>query len=471
MATLDPFNLPEISSLIARNLSKHDLGSCLSVCRVWHNALLPHLWSDIDVKPSLSEQSLRNPDPNVLKRYSYFVKNLEIRAFSFKEYVMPYPNLQALNFVITNDCSADLLSVNTSITHLTFNDQYYLEAIENQELWRAVADLPHLTTLIFDFGTTISAFDMSDFWLACTRLDRLFIFTSNVDCSVEIPDGMVFSRMQELVLQEMYGTAPKDNLELIRRCPYLKRLTWYSVVDDDLEHAAMEFVRLAKNRAWPNLESLGIRIGLGDDDMATVLENISFVTKLESDYSSFGLTSFTAMKRSFGMLRDLNVSNCPNMSSWMVQELLSSCPRLEVFMGDFLEAEDVLGGQPWVCLSIRVLKVCFTFRTGQSLMPAIYERLSHLTRLTSLNVGHELKGVRLSQHQGLDIQLEAGLGLLAKLKYLEYFGARDLSGSPGLKEIEWMAGNWRSLVALRCRPQIEPEKLSKTKWNFWFSTS
>ncbi|KAF9399843.1 hypothetical protein BGX21_005527 [Mortierella sp. AD011] len=145
----------------------------------------------------------------------------------------------------------------------------------------------------------------------------------------------------------MYGTAPKDNLELIRRCPYLKRLTWYSVVDDDLEHAAMEFVRLAKNRAWPNLESLGIRIGLGDDDMATVLENISFVTKLESDYSSFGLTSFTAMKRSFGMLRDLNVSNCPNMSSWMVQELLSSCPRLEVFMGDFLEAEDVLGGQPW----------------------------------------------------------------------------------------------------------------------------
>ncbi|KAF9347953.1 hypothetical protein BGX26_000582 [Mortierella sp. AD094] len=469
MATLDPFNLPEINSLIAINLSKCDLGFCLRVCKVWHNAFLPHLWSDIDVKPSDGENGVRNPDPNTLERHSHFVKNLDFRTFSLKDYVMRYPNLRTLNFVITDVYSADLLNLNTSIVRLTLNDQRYLEPIENQKLWRAVAGLPHLTTLIFDFGTTTSAFDMSDFWQACTRLDSLYIFTSRVDCSVEIPAGMTFSRMRELVLQEMYGMAPLDKLELIRRCPNLKCLTWYSFVDDDLERESKEFVKLAKNGAWPNLESLGVQIGLGDDDLATVLESMSVAIKLELDDSSFGFRSFKALKRNFGALHELDVSNCANVSSRMVQDLLCSCPRLEVFKGDFLAAEDVLEGQPWVCLSIRILKVCFMFRAGQSLMSPIYERLSCLTRLTSLNVGHEQRAQWLSHRRDLDIRLEAGLGLLANLRHLKYFGAKDL-GSPGVKEIEWMAENWKSLVAVRCKPQIDPKELDKMRCRFWISS-
>ncbi|KAG0318406.1 hypothetical protein BGZ97_003850 [Linnemannia gamsii] len=102
----------------------------------------------------------------------------------------------------------------------------------------------------------------------------------------------------------------------------------------------------------------------------------------------------------------------------------------------------------------------------------VYLRLASLTRLTRLDLSHELRAVRLANedrsiHAGrprflvqsiegrplmidcLELTLKSGLGLLAPLVNLEMFGFLGIDHRIDKPELEWMAVHWRRLKTMR----------------------
>jgi len=75
------------------------------------------------------------------------------------------------------------------------------------------------------------------------------------------------------------------------------------------------------------------------------------------------------------------------VSSTTVRDILCFCPKLEFLHAKSVHARDVVRGGPWACQRLRDLKICFLFGdTERDLQQAIFEHLSKLTQLVSLEM-------------------------------------------------------------------------------------
>ncbi|KAF9101596.1 hypothetical protein BGX27_011406 [Mortierella sp. AM989] len=208
----------------------------------------------------------------------------------------------------------------------------------------------------------------------------------------------------------------------------------------------------------------------GDKDIALILNGLARATKVAFPGSKFGSHGFQSLSRHFECLTELNLSDCDSVTSTMIQEALCSCHNLEVIDADFIQVKDVVGGRPWVCLSLRELKVCFLFHGLENdLQPLVFERLSRLTQLETLEVGYAKRRLVPHVEEGLVFRLHSGLAALAILKRLKFVDVYNLRLVLGANELEWMKTNWTSLVSISGEVFIEPGVRGKVEFDFFVS--
>lgn len=142
-----------------------------------------------------------------------------------------------------------------------------------------------------------------------------------------------------------------DCSEFVKRCPQLEELVrdfgWAGLAD----HAAKGVL--------PPLNKLSVVscFEAQDKDVAAVLDQIQPAIELGIVDSGFGSLSFSSLKRHLGTFQALDLRWCKDVTSPMLQEILSSRSRLLEIHGGRLLLEDIVGGKTWVCHSIKTLNV------------------------------------------------------------------------------------------------------------------
>ncbi|KAI9234720.1 MAG: hypothetical protein BYD32DRAFT_438967 [Podila humilis] len=159
-------------------------------------------------------------------------------------------------------------------------------------------------------------------------------------------------------------------------------------------------------------------------------------------------------------------------STRAVQTIMTSCPLLEEFSGNKVQALDMMEGKPWVCLSLRVLDLMIEMDPEMEGQPRItrdsqqlfaLRQISRLTRMeriefTGYTSCSELAKLldepllkpnrpilaREEPRYNLELRLSKGLGLLCTLPNLKFI--RLPSGQDwSMRDIDWARMHWPRL--------------------------
>ncbi|KAG0047452.1 hypothetical protein BGZ83_007511 [Gryganskiella cystojenkinii] len=291
--------------------------------------------------------------------------------------------------------------------------------------------------------------------------------------------------VREMVLDEFRGMGPDLVFRLLLgQAPKLRRLVWHlhrstehwitaQGGGSDLMTTSLLLhprfldrgfgsgqVPHQRHRRWPELESITITstrgtAGISDLVLELLLENIgqensivdisiptpSPLKILHLQGVGFGVRAFNTLRNEDHLqgLVELDLMRCPDVTGAMLQEVLESCPRLEVIAGNFIRAEDITMGLPWVCLGLKSWRVHIdlttTITSNASVGEAknnnvdarskaeqllIFERFSTLRDLESLDLDQIFPVRERGQAvQTLDWQMKRGLNLLETMTRLE----------------------------------------------------
>ncbi|KAF9361598.1 hypothetical protein BGX34_007058 [Mortierella sp. NVP85] len=317
---------------------------------------------------------------------------------------------------------------------------------------------------------------VSGFWEACRNLESLSMNAVHFEGErVSIPSDTVLDRMRTLVMEDVVfgGMRPLgiEDFEMIR--PEHLAIVFHCPILESFELKISDFrVRMAihhplhKERR-PQLDPLNIPWYLRNDEgWTSVLEGIGncfeniLCLHLRSD--GFGPRTLKALGTHFRHLADLRLTFS---NSAVIQGVLCSCPALEILHAQVVSVKDIAEGEPWVCRHLRELQVVFFCgTTDQALQPLVFERLSTLTRLVTLDMNRQQHYI--GYNNQLKFRLDCGLGQLANLQaltYLAFLGSNRACQKQRLEtgDIEWMVSNWKRLKGiygdLNEDPQVEAQ--------------
>ena len=141
----------------------------------------------------------------------------------------------------------------------------------------------------------------------------------------------------------------------------------------------------------------------------------------------------------------LNPYAQPSASS-IAQEILSSCPSLESFSIDHIDATVIAEGKPWVCTRLTFLAMQFQFdpMTISEIQPRVFEQIAKLHRLDCLRLCGGVVDEPPFQ-TAVDLRLENRLDKLSTLRALRTIIFENSVPRMGEREIEWMLEHWKSL--------------------------
>ncbi|KAG0364526.1 hypothetical protein BC939DRAFT_465591 [Gamsiella multidivaricata] len=463
MATVDALKIPEINLLIARYLERPHLVACLSVCKTWHQTFLPFVWKRIIIGTSRFVEGF-SPSPEAMKQHRGLVQELQTDDLQLALYAIHYPNLRTLQLTRPFELDAEsgsqvyrqtdklveaFLSRNPSVTKLTLRCKS-----SPRTIWGTISHLAGLRELILH-ESFIKREDSDDFWSVCMQLECLELHDTTVESRRPLSAGN-FPRMRKLMLSSVGGLSTPDQLEVIKDCPLLKDLQWYSKTMTAVSKNM--FVLHVAAGLWPYLERLHMMNILGDSDLATILDAQQQMTFLWLSGSGFGPLAFQALRRHFGVISELGLADCVNVTSVMFRDILCSCPRMEFLVGQGVLAKDIVEGGPWVCRSMRDLGLPIWFGAGEeSLQPKIFQRLSELVLLEQFDMSvfqedDPMPGLDpMPDLDPLDFRLQSGLGALSGLKRLRVLTVSGTRQSADIKEAAWMVSNWRDLEVIHGR--------------------
>ncbi|KAG0238176.1 hypothetical protein BGX31_003349 [Mortierella sp. GBA43] len=204
-------------------------------------------------------------------------------------------------------------------------------------------------------------------------------------------------------------------------------------------------------------------------DVTSLLKGVGNLTSLRLEFCLLYEDSVQALRRHFPTLVNLELDHSNAIPNSTLQDVLCSCPRLEVLRGGNVFAKGVVEGGPWTCQQLRKLRTCILFEESErDLQKEMFKRLSTLTRLETLIMaapGYDLNGQE--NLRVLEFRLENGLGQLASLSQLravvfepnmpgyhvdedgfEEIVNRRYFPQIGVDEIAWMKLNWKKLGRL-----------------------
>ncbi|KAF8936866.1 hypothetical protein BGZ58_003592 [Dissophora ornata] len=469
-ATLvNPLELPEILLALARYFPQKELALCSRVCKLWHQTFQPFLWENIS--SSAGPNNLNPTLPSIAKN-APLVKRLIIYQRILREHAaIHFPAMESLNLTLHqnigqsddnpggDETSRETLMVRNhpTITRLGLSS---LPTHVNIDFWIAVRDLPHLRFLFFSYSAAASRF-AEMFWQACTRPELLCL---NFSAVPDIPsfETYSFSRTRQLLMSYVRGgLSPQRQLKLIVNCRNLETLKWRGP-PDRLPLNELSFY--AAQGTWPNLHELNLEgTQVSDKDLSALLESLTRLTKLEARETGFGRCSFERLSVHFNHLVYLDVEDCNDATSPLIQAIMASCPNLIELKAPVIRGSDIApqnehgvgSGQPWVCTKLKKLTLGFDLDELDS-QTVVLERLATLVQLECFDFGIEKDLSPGLSEPSIALSLKEGMGILwplRRLNVLRFAGTRqDMSQD----EIQWMARHWRDLEVIRGRLSEDP---------------
>jgi hypothetical protein len=349
--------------------------------------------------------------------------------------------------------------------------------------------VPHLTNLaigpavLMDPPTTV--FSKVARSLKTLELDRVKVadrswYDDSIQSSEALSTLEEFPKLEALVMV-WNDLPPNCQLELIRKAPKLKSLTW--------KRGTQLLVQSWLSSALPPPDSLTTldvaHSHIEDGAMARILTMIPHLTSLNVKSSPFGPQScIQLLERHAPNIAMLDVSDCPQVTSAMTIAFLSSMPSLLRFSSSRVDAGNIakpflhtllgeapssllvpsdgelprsLEDRPWVChglveLEISIVGLC----ASENLIPTqtrclVYEQLSRLERLEVLCLGEENENDSPLRpgNERLDLTLAHDLDKLSSLKRLRSLNIRNLKALMGDEEVDWLAHTWSRLEVIR----------------------
>ncbi|KAF9170088.1 hypothetical protein BGX21_009353, partial [Mortierella sp. AD011] len=207
---------------------------------------------------------------------------------------------------------------------------------------------------------------------------------------------------------------------------------------------------------------------LSDECIGKIIDSTTRLTSILLPCSNFGMNAFKSCNRYLSTLTRLDVHVCPNFTSAMSQQILTSCPLLRDFDACTLDARDILGiteetqvteegrteslqtrstaTREWVCLNLRSLSVfiCGIDERYPGRQQQVLQQLARLEKLEYLSIGTD-NSSDFESVGGLVLRLDAGLDILKSLKRLEKFVFLGLCPEMGENEVHWMLSEWTEL--------------------------
>lgn len=450
MALVTPLEISEIMDKIASYLDNKTLARCARVSKFWHTIFLPRIWRVV----------FRGIEYNSLYRtYEFFGPPLQEDIYKHRHLIhdlylfgelaeldkFHYPNLRDLQIdleVLSSHSNIELSANLSEMAPLLVT--LYLGSIQvASTVWESLPALSHITELILH-EIRIEADDTPWLWETYRKLKSLELDSVTIK-GRGAPKDIVFDRLLNLELREIYEMNKEDQLRLIFQSPNLQSLNW------DCTLSCLKDRITQKNR-WPNLRKLHIACHTEDTDLTPILEGIGnghpTITDLYLSGCSFGTQTCEALRYHFVALVKVDLSNCIRAGSSIVLDLLCCCPRLEILKAREAHAEEIAKRGPWVCHQLRELKIGFRIRdSDRDLRPLIFERLSTLTQLQELGMWSP----RYDNDDGvLEFQLEHGMWQLASLQQLSSIHFHTFILEPyypqlGMEEVAWIRDNWKKL--------------------------
>ncbi|KAF9426151.1 hypothetical protein BGZ76_002882 [Entomortierella beljakovae] len=476
--------LPEISELIAKYLPNHALARCVYVNKTWYSLYLPYLWETLYVSPdTINCNNGLNKD--TVEKHCHLIRSISIaNTTDFYGVISTCPNL--LSMYITMDQYIDVydqasyllsefLAMNPSITRLHLKSK----GIDFDTLLK-LPNLRHLSLKDFYYLSYTSFLRVQE--LCVDQLESLTISVVYIEKMPELrntDNDMVLNSLKELAILDTMVFTPGGEMGIAKRCPNLEtlRISKSTKDSDRITRQPREFVRLITNKTWPKLSSLSFEaLSLSDHGTAKIMKPLDRCYKWATRGCRFGQESFEVLKGHFQTLTDIDLRMCPLAKSKMLQEILSSCPQLLCFRGVRINAEDIAGGNSWVCLSLRVFEAYLGFQNmveiemkklkdtlyegstievlgldpqKEILQRIVFERLSHLRYLRVLSIGHENDPWHPRKfRQGLDLRLDKGFEQLCRLRSIERFLMSKTVQLMREEEMYWILEHWRCLTTV-----------------------
>ncbi|KAF9971791.1 hypothetical protein BGZ65_010206, partial [Modicella reniformis] len=367
-----------------------------------------------------------------------------------------------------------MLQLNPSITGLFLDgaDEYLTGTA-----WKVVSELVHLDYM--RMGTmVIGTSSVDDFWRACANSEAVDLMEITIEKIGRLRD-MTFPKIRLLTLSRLEGLNEWDQFHWIRRCPNMEDLEWECLEGDN--ELLEEFSQCVAAGGWPKLERLRLHGDAEDETIATILGGLPKATRLGFEGSCFGVCGFKALERHLCKIVSLDLSNCCELTSLMVRDILCSSPLLEHLDVDIVFADDIVQGKPWVCLSLTSLLIQVGFRGGggggggegegggdeeeEDLHPLIFDRLSQLSKLEYLtinDIGRVTESMKPENIvEGLDFRLKRGLGVLSRLKRVREVNFRGNGQYMEMEEVDWMLKHWKRLEFVSGLEPADPDVEAK----------
>ncbi|KAG0056987.1 hypothetical protein BGZ83_002594 [Gryganskiella cystojenkinii] len=313
-----------------------------------------------------------------------------------------------------------------------------------------------------------------------------------------------FPQVKDLWLEKPFDSSETD-LEWMKQCPALESLSW-NVSGGFVFGLGRTTLRTAlRDFQWSNLQSLSVSSPsspLTDAEVAILLNACRRPLRvLGLPGSKFWYRSLDALERHFVSLESLSLLHTKTYS-WMIQKILTSCPRLQNFTADVLEAHDLVQSseakearsrqvqidaesdtertqqevqsgvdddperlqhlkerfaaerdplqvRPWACSDLERLKVFIRFDISRHKTwdRQVFAQLGELQYLLDLDVGVNLDEP-VAEVRGLWFDLESGLGQMENVVVLESLYFYTFNQHMEEKDIRWVLAVWFNLRCL-----------------------
>ncbi|KAF9367784.1 hypothetical protein CPB97_005333 [Podila verticillata] len=506
--------LPDILLHIGDHIRDKDLASCARVCRAWHASLRRFLFRSVVL--SIHNKNQATTPPFALKALQ---RNLRSLQFQFS-----YP----IQFLKLQDChrlSHLRIDINPLYLRVYDNDSAnmprallrglipelydtmedppkhvfkYLRALvihhaatltcltltcdldlNKASFWRAVGTSPHLVRVEL-FLVMIHSSALMAFLNACANIKYLTMFhtTLNIDGPMpEIESDMpTFRRLEELNWQPVFGEFEERLLVMLEHMPVLKSLAWGKEgIRRGNESLVQRINHVLTTGKMPFLQKLYLPDqSWTDGQLSELVGKMRQLEGLLVQGTRFGSSTFTMLQETgfIHSLRKIGLRKCFEVSSRMVQQIMETCVHLEDLDAERIESNDILQGEPWVCMGLQRIKLDFVihevFTEGQvmkdrtlvsdNMRPVQLLLLTRLAELTRLEyIVFTYTEPTMPREYMMDLRCNTGLQLLGTWTRLKHFGVAELQRMKAV-EIEWMLKTWPQLEEVSGNLHTDPSR-------------
>ncbi|KAF9580600.1 hypothetical protein BGW38_002687 [Lunasporangiospora selenospora] len=440
---------PEIIIQIGVHLKGSTLTNALRVSRTWYTCLFPWIWHSflLPNQWKLAHLGSAWPDISQIQHCCHLIRNL----ICDDSPLLPnlFPSCNRLVWLELRDLTSDmalLIYQNAeSLRHLVRKASVHQPDRDVSLYWPffdAIGSLNHLDTL------QLERLELSySFFEICQRISNLHLANCSWSSIGSAPHVKSFQSLKTLILLKNKMSAMQE-IDLITRCPELVSLHWKAtdqIPGEEYERVEMQFSQLSK------LKFLAINVSaIADSDIVLLLKSLPALENFQASSSRFRGYGTQAILQYRTNLRELDLSGCDTTIDNSLQQILGSCPNLEIFSGGVYNIMELHHG-PWVCLQLQRLSISLVSKhtdpERQEDHLRMYQQLAALSELRTLTLGTTLS-IAYGYIDAMDLTLYRGFRFLCALKKLKEMTIGRMHQPLESTERMWIETTWPNLILL-----------------------